>query len=219
MSQRRQIRTSAVEEITTSDRAVIECVRYIFSREGSKIPIKRAEILKYLQSTCETSTNQISSIMVEANKVLKTVYGYKLVQVEAKTGVQYIVVLDEECQSLSSSVIDPQQRRILIACLIHIFMSGCPVKEDDMWKFLSESGLLEENDYSGRKSFISTATKQMYLLYTKVGDGELARNIFEWGKRATEEVPKNFLLNKMAEALGKTPDHWYEQYKEATEGT
>ncbi|KPJ10582.1 MAGE-like protein 2 [Papilio machaon] len=157
--------------------------------------------------------------MVEANKVLKTVYGYKLVQVEAKNGVQYIVVLDEECQSLSSSVIDPQQRRMLIACLIHIFMSGGPVKEDDMWKFLSESGLLEENDYAGRKSFISTTTKQMYLLYTKVGDGELARNIFEWGKRATEELPKIFLLNKLAEALGKTPDHWYEQYKEATEGT
>ncbi|XP_014364449.2 non-structural maintenance of chromosomes element 3 homolog [Papilio machaon] len=219
MSQRRHIRTSAVEDTTTLDRAVTECVRYIFSREGSKIPIKRAEILKYLQNACETTSNQISSVMVEANKVLKTVYGYKLVQVEAKNGVQYIVVLDEECQSLSSSVIDPQQRRILIACLIHIFMSGGPVKEDDMWKFLSESGLIEENDYAGRKSFISTTTKQMYLLYTKVGDGELARNIFEWGKRATEELPKIFLLNKLAEALGKTPDHWYEQYKEATEGT
>lgn len=73
MSQRRQIRRNTVEDTTTLDRAAVECVRYVFSREGSKLPIKRTEILKYLQNVCETPSNQINSVMVEANKVLKSV--------------------------------------------------------------------------------------------------------------------------------------------------
>ncbi|XP_068617932.1 non-structural maintenance of chromosomes element 3 homolog [Battus philenor] len=218
MSQRRQNRTVG-EDISVAENAIKECVRYIFYREGSKIPIKRSEILKHLQNVCETPSNQVNTVIAEANKVLKTVYGYKLVQVDGKSGVQYIVVLNKESQSLPSACTDPEQRRLLVAVLIHIYMSGGPVKEDDMWKFLAEAGLLEETDYAGRKALISTMTKQMYLLYTKVGDGELARNVFEWGQRAIEEVPKIFLLNKLAQAFNKDPDYWCEQYKEATNGT
>lgn len=62
-------------------------------------------------------------------------YGYKLVQVKVKDAVQYIVVLDEECNSPQSSVIDPQQRRILVAALTHIYMSGGPVKEGCLTSF------------------------------------------------------------------------------------
>ncbi|CAK1587234.1 unnamed protein product [Parnassius mnemosyne] len=219
MSQKRQSKNNESINNTDLKSAVKECVRYIFCREGSKIPIKRAEILKHIQSVCETPSNQVNNVIVEANNVLKTVYGYKLIQVDAKSGVQYIVVLNDECNSLHSSVSDPQQRRLLNAALTHIYMSGGTVKEDDMWKFLTEAGLLEENDYAGRKLLMNTMTRQMYLQYNKVGDGELARNVFEWGQRAIEEAPKMYLLKKMAEAFDKSPGHWCEQYKEATEGT
>lgn len=57
------------------------------------------------------------------------VYGYKLVQVDAQSGVPYIVVLTEECESLPSPVTDVQHRTILIAALMHIFMTGAPIKE------------------------------------------------------------------------------------------
>ncbi|CAH2044177.1 unnamed protein product, partial [Iphiclides podalirius] len=60
------------------------------------------------------------------------VYGYKLIQLKGKDGIQYMVVLDEECQSLPSNVVDSQQRRLLVAALTHIYMSGGPVKEDDI---------------------------------------------------------------------------------------
>lgn len=53
--------------------AIEECVRYIFYREGSKIPIKRAEIIKHLASTCQTSPNQVNTFISEANKLLKKV--------------------------------------------------------------------------------------------------------------------------------------------------
>uniref|UniRef100_A0A2A4K7V2 MAGE domain-containing protein n=1 Tax=Heliothis virescens TaxID=7102 RepID=A0A2A4K7V2_HELVI len=227
MSQRRTKRstqaeqdrsTSAEPDISDLEESIKECVRYIICREGSKIPIKRAEIIKHLNTTCQTPSNMVKTILVEADKIIKRVYGYKLIQVEAKSGIQYIVVLTQECDSLPSSAIDGHHRKLLIAALMHIFMSGAAVKEEEMWKFLMEAGLLEENDHAGRKLMTTTFTRQMYLQYRKVGEGDLARNVFLWGQRAVEEVPKLFLLGKMAEAFDKTPDHWCEQYKEATEG-
>ncbi|XP_026754710.2 non-structural maintenance of chromosomes element 3 homolog [Galleria mellonella] len=216
MSQRRVNRSNTEEVEENIESAINECVRYIVIREGSKIPIKRAEIAKHLNSTCQTPSNQVNSVIIEANKVLKRVYGYKLIQVESKSGIQYIVVLNEEGNSQSSCIPDPLQRKMLIAALTHIYMTGGPVKEEEMWKFLSEAGLMEENDHTARKVLTNTFTRQMYLQYSKVGEGEIARNVFEWGQRAEEEVPKMFILNKMAEAFGKEPNHWHEQYREAT---
>ncbi|KAJ2940401.1 hypothetical protein O0L34_g80 [Tuta absoluta] len=130
MSQRRANRSSAVEEDDGSlDTAVNECVRFVLCREGSKIPFKRAEIGKHLHATCETSLGDVNRVVTKANKILKEVYGYKLVQVTSKAGFQMILVLDEECESLPASVTDANQRRMLIAALTHIFMTGGPVKE------------------------------------------------------------------------------------------
>ncbi|VVC88625.1 unnamed protein product [Leptidea sinapis] len=186
-------------EARTQD-AVKECVRYIICREGSKIPIKRIEIIKHLQNTYQTSTNHINTVILEADKLLKKIYGIKLVQVESKSGIQYIAVLEEPCEkSLLSLATDASQRKILSAMLTHIFMSGAPVKEDDMWSFLSEADLIQENDYAGRKILTHIFTKQMYLKYTKVGEGDLSKYTFEWGQRAIEEVPRMFLLKKFAE--------------------
>lgn len=173
--------------------------------------------MKHLSTTCQTATNVVNTVIIEADKIIRRVYGCKLVQVDSKSGQQYILVLTEECESLPSPIIDVHHRKILVATLTHIFMSGAPVKEEELWKFLAEAGLLEENDHAGRKLLTNTFTKQMYLQYTKDGEGDLARNIFQWGQRAVEEVPKIFILGKMAEAFGKTPSHWSEQFKEANE--
>jgi uncharacterized Rmd1/YagE family protein len=79
MSQRRN-RTinSSNDEVDTEahtdpglKNAVQECVRYLFCRERSKIPIKRTEILKHLLNTCQTPANQVNNVIVEANRVLK----------------------------------------------------------------------------------------------------------------------------------------------------
>ncbi|XP_075980384.1 non-structural maintenance of chromosomes element 3 homolog [Anticarsia gemmatalis] len=221
MSQRRANRSRGgdTDDVAGLEDSIKECVRFILCKEGSKIPIKRGEILKHLSTVCQTATNLVNIVIIEANKVLKNVYGYKLVQVEAKSGIQYIVVLNEECESLLSTVTEEHHRKLLVAALMHIFMSGAPVKEEEMWKFLAEAGLLEESDNVSRKLLTITFTRQMYLQYSKVGEGDLARFVFQWGQRAVEEVPKLFLLNKMGEAFEKSPDHWCEQYKEATEET
>ncbi|KAG6447480.1 non-structural maintenance of chromosomes element 3 homolog [Manduca sexta] len=219
MSKRKSNKSIADVDVPDLKEAVIECVRFIVCREGSKIPIKRAEVVKHLETTCSTPSNLVNKVVLEANNTLKRVYGYKLIQIEKKSDPKYIIVLDEDCESLDSSTLDQDQRRLLISALLHIFMSGGPVKEDDMWMFLSEAGVLDENDYAGRKIMTKTFTRQMYLTYTKVGDGDMARTVFDWGQRATEELPKMYLLKKMAEAFEKSPDHWCEQYKAATEET
>ncbi|CAB3234387.1 unnamed protein product [Arctia plantaginis] len=208
-------------DISELEPAIKECVRYILCREGGKIPIKRGDINKHLNTVCQTPQNQVSAIIVEANKVLKKVYGYELLEVAANAGKQYIVILSQECKSILPPIIDEHQRKLLIAALMHIFMSGAPVKEEDMYKFLTDAGLLEENDHASRKLLTTTFTRQMYLEYSKVKvtESNVTRCEFTWGQRAEHEVSKLFLLNKMAEAFGKTPDHWCEQYKEATRET
>lgn len=39
---------------------------------------------------------------------------------------------------------------------------------EDMYKFLTEAGLLEDNDLASRKLLTTTFTRQMYLQYSKV---------------------------------------------------
>lgn len=196
--------------------AAKECVRYIVCREGSKIPIKRSDIIKNIASAADVPSNQINTVVTQANKLLKKVYGYRLLQVDSKGGVQFIVVLDKPCESVQSGAVDPKQHTMLIAALTHIHMSGGSVKEDDMWKFLETAGLLNENDHAGRKVLTQQFTKQLYLTYTKVGDADYSRFIFEWGQRATEELPKLYLMEKLGEAFNRSPDYWCEQYKAAS---
>ncbi|XP_026495717.2 non-structural maintenance of chromosomes element 3 homolog [Vanessa tameamea] len=200
-------------ENQSSNLAVNECVRYILCQEGSKIPIKHCDIRKHLEDNFGAPRNLIKNIITNANNILKNVYGYKLVQVDAKQS-QYIVVLNKPCtKSMLSTYNNPQHRKLLIAALTHIYMTGAPVKEDDMWKFLTEAQLMKEFDVEKKKLLIKTFTRQMYLKYIK---GRNDTFFFEWGQRAEEEIPKIFLLSKMSEAFNVGPDYWAEQYIQAT---
>ncbi|CAG9129551.1 unnamed protein product [Plutella xylostella] len=219
MSQPRSRASRAAEEADADPdlgEAINECARFLICREGSKIPIKRAEIQKFLAPNFQIPSNRINVVISEANKLIRKVYGCKLVQVEAKSGVQFIVVLAEEAESLPDTSSDPVLHRMLVAALTHLFMSGGRVTEEAMWDFLDEAGLMEEADHAGRKDFITTFTKQLYLSYFKVGEGDLTRHVFEWGQRAIEEVPPIHLLTKMSQAFEREPVYWREQHTAAT---
>lgn len=73
MSQRKSNRSTPEESNPNLEDHIKECVRFIVCREGSKIPIKRAEIVKHLANTCQTSPNQVNAVIIEANKTLKRV--------------------------------------------------------------------------------------------------------------------------------------------------
>nr|XP_004924419.1 non-structural maintenance of chromosomes element 3 homolog [Bombyx mori]XP_012544317.1 non-structural maintenance of chromosomes element 3 homolog [Bombyx mori]XP_037877068.1 non-structural maintenance of chromosomes element 3 homolog [Bombyx mori]XP_037877080.1 non-structural maintenance of chromosomes element 3 homolog [Bombyx mori] len=203
-------RQSQTESTRLFDNSVRQCVRYVFCREADKIPIKRSEILEQIAPEYRKKSK---NVLVEVEKELKRVYGYKLVEIKDKDKILYIVVLDEACESPPSRTTDLLQKRILSGALTHIFMSGRPVKEDDMWSFLDKSGLLAEDNISGRKLLTQQFTKQLYLSYSKMGEGELARYTFDWGPRANHELPKKFILQKVAVAFGTDPACWSEQYK------
>ncbi|CAH2211405.1 jg3498, partial [Pararge aegeria aegeria] len=49
------------------------------------------------------------------------------------------------------------------------------------------------------------------------GPDEQQRFEFCWGQRAEEEIPKEFILNKMAQAFDKEPNYWREQFKSTQE--
>lgn len=48
------------------------------------------------------------------------------------------------------------------------FLSSELDTKDDMWKFLAEAYVLEENDYNQRKIVTNVFTKQLYLNHYKV---------------------------------------------------
>ncbi|XP_072944940.1 non-structural maintenance of chromosomes element 3 homolog [Epargyreus clarus] len=194
---------------------VIACVRYILCREGSKLPIPRVDIANHLKSTCDTPKNDVNNVIAAADKHLRNVYGYKLETVDTKT-VQYILVLLEPCDSPISPLMDVHEQRLLNVALAHIFMSGGSVKDEDMWTFLIKAKLMNENDGAVIKLFTKKFTSQLYISAVTEGEGELAKKKFIWGPRANKETSKMFILNKIAEALNKTPDHWCEQHKIAT---
>ncbi|CAG9564478.1 unnamed protein product [Danaus chrysippus] len=195
--------------VSCSKEAVYGCVRYILCREGSKIPIKRSDIINHISETCKVTKQNASHVFIAAQNELKRVYGYKVVELKLKDAIQCIVVLDKPEKSLLSSSTNPYHRRLLIVVLTHIFMSSGPVAE-------AEAYVLVENDHKQRKIVTNVFTKQLYLTHYKEGEGELARFVFDWGPRAHIEVPKMFLLNKVANALEKDPQHWSEQYKIAS---
>ncbi|XP_045774999.1 non-structural maintenance of chromosomes element 3 homolog isoform X2 [Maniola jurtina] len=218
MSQRRTINRSQSENSCPAE-AVNECVKFLVCREGSKKPIRQADIEKHLTDVLQTPVNK-KLVIENANKVLKHVYGYKLVQLKGK-GIQYIMVLSDTlpstCEHLLSTYSEPSHRKLLIAALTHIFMSGGTIKDTDMWNFLDKTKLLQEHDMEGRKILTHTFTKQLYLEYNKVGTNEHPRFEFSWGQRADEELPKEFILNKMAQAFDKEPSYWREQFKSTQE--
>lgn len=47
----------------------------------------------------------------------------------ASTGKQYIVILNQECESILPPIVDEHHRKLLIAALMHIYMSRAPVRE------------------------------------------------------------------------------------------
>ncbi|XP_039756273.1 MAGE-like protein 2 [Pararge aegeria] len=199
--------------------AVNQCVKFLVCREGSKIPIKNADIENFITSVIQTPVDK-KLVIEKANKVLKSVYGYKLVKLKSK-GIQYIVVMNDKLPStfevLHSSYTEPNHRKILIGALTHIFMSGGTVKDSDMWNFLDKAKLLDIKDLQGRKILTQTLRKQLYLELNKFGPDEQQRFEFCWGQRAEEEIPKEFILNKMAQAFDKEPNYWREQFKSTQE--
>lgn len=79
MSQRRSTRAAVPaalieeEEDNSLEEAVNECARYILCREASKIPIKRANIIKHLATVCQTPSGDVSRVISRTNKLLEKV--------------------------------------------------------------------------------------------------------------------------------------------------
>lgn len=74
MSQRRSNRSrEEPEDLSHLEDSIKECVRFMLCREGSKVPIKRSEVNKHLSTVCQTASNQINTVIIEASKVLKRV--------------------------------------------------------------------------------------------------------------------------------------------------
>lgn len=187
---------------------------YILCRDARKVPIDRSDLRLHLKNyfSEKLTPSDLTNIISQANEILNEVYGYKLVTV-GQNNDKYIVTLNKpEKNAILSTFINPQHRKLLIASLTHIYMTAQPVPSDDMWWFLTTAQLMtSENENEVKKLLKRTFTQELYIHYNKNDDK------FDWGQRAEEEIPKMFLLQKMAQAFDKEPSYWTEQYRKAME--
>ncbi|XP_045451145.1 non-structural maintenance of chromosomes element 3 homolog [Melitaea cinxia] len=193
---------------------VNECVKYIICRDARKVPIDRSDIRLHLKHYFyeKLTPNDLRNIISKADEILNKVYGYKLVPVGPNNDKYIVTLKKDEKNAILSTYINPQHRKLLIATLTHIFMTAQPVPSDDMWWFLTTAQLMtRENENEVKKLLMRTFTQELYINYNKNDDK------FEWGQRAKKEIPKIFLLEKMAQAFDKEPSHWTEQYRKAME--
>lgn len=80
-----------------------------------------------------------------------------------KSGIQYIVVLDEPCNSLVSTALDSRQRKLLVAALTHVYMSNGPVKEGKNNVHISDLPLLNQSGVICSVKYISGQIEQQII--------------------------------------------------------
>ncbi|XP_077284947.1 non-structural maintenance of chromosomes element 3 homolog [Arctopsyche grandis] len=192
------------------------CCRFLLTQASSRIPIKRTDIASHLHALDKTlSSSAITEIIRLAAKRLRKVYRLKLHKISSKSNTQYILIYDDTSNAEPLPTVIEENKTLLIVALAHIFMSGGSVKEDDMWRFLEKAGVIKSETHYQRKILTQEFTKELYLNYNKVNDSGITRYIFEWGERATVEMPKLDLLKSITQAFDRPQDYWFEQFKTA----
>lgn len=201
---------------------IIDTVVFIISQDHSKHPIKRQDIVK---NCLKEYGKSFKMIMDEAKSIFKKVYGMDLVELELSTNnKQYMLInslkMSNHVENLMLSEEAEAQQILLLLILSNIFMSGGVVREDQMWKFLTDLDILgsrKVHEYFGdvRKLVTVEFVRQMYIEYSRIPDSDPPKFQFRWGQRAEAEI-SHFELLKFVTKLYGSDDMkmWTTQYKD-----
>ncbi|KDR24548.1 non-structural maintenance of chromosomes element 3 homolog isoform X2 [Zootermopsis nevadensis] len=198
-----------------------DTVRYILSHDNTKYAIKRQDIVKDVLKTYGGSSKYIID---GATRVLKEIFGMKLVAVEQNSNVKHYMLINNEKFSTDARYMKwpkevESQQVLLMLTLSLIFMKGGVESEEDMLSFLSNLGIMSKNrshEYFGDvwKLLTGEFVRQMYLEHVRIPELDPPKFEFRWGRRAEEEVSRRSLLEFVSLVYGTDPKNWTTQYQE-----
>lgn len=209
----------SLEKLTPEqiDQKVSEVVQFILIKDQKKFPIKRADIAK---NVVKEYKNIYPEILSRTSRILKQVFGLKLVEIDVKNHV-YIVInrlehLEGDCMKVEGST---AKMGLLMVILSLIFMKGNSAKESMIWEVLKKLRIdpsERHQDLGDVKKLITDEfVRQKYLEYNRVPHTDPPEYEFLWGPRAFHETSKTKVLNFVATIQNKDPKSWTAQYKEA----
>ncbi|XP_059912243.1 necdin-like 2 [Gadus macrocephalus] len=207
-----------MEKLTKAqiDEKTTELVQYILMKDQKKIPVKRADIVK---NVLKEYKNVFQEIMNRAQQRFEQVFGFKLVEIDAKNHV-YILINKLEPAEGSEMISGNPKTGLLFVILSLVYMKGGVVPEGLVWNTLKKMkvDLGERHPEFGdvKKLVTDEFVRQRYLEYTKVPHTEPVKYVFTWGQRAEVEVSKIKILEFLGELHSQDPQHWSQQYKDAS---
>ncbi|KAM3871202.1 non-structural maintenance of chromosomes element 3 homolog [Diretmus argenteus] len=188
-----------------------EVVQYFVIKEQKKVPVRRADIVKYV-------VKEYKNVYTE---IMKRVFGLKLVEYDTKNHIYMLInKLDTvEGAPFGISSKDPKMT-LLFAILGIVFMKGGAVKENLIWKQLKKLGIdpgEKHEEFGNVKKLVTDEfVRQRYLEYVRIPHTDPFEYEFHWGQRAELEVSKVKILEFMGQMFDQDPRVWTQQYKEAT---
>ncbi|XP_032687820.1 non-structural maintenance of chromosomes element 3 homolog [Odontomachus brunneus] len=215
-SQRSQLQKSQSQIMQKQEnmQTVSGVIKYLFMAGRNKQPISRAHIFK----NTLLNPKDYQLIMAEVEAQLSKVFGYKLLIVE---GNKYIMVneISNELPHLNSKKSSSTQT-LLFLVLVHIFMLGESCKEDLLWDFLCNLGIITRDDYTHEyfgdvKQLVTVDfVNQRYLEKIIIDKDDPTKLEYKWGSRALHEITFRSALEFVANVYGASSlNKWKLQYK------
>jgi len=212
-------------ESVNLDEQVNNLVRYFIIRAPNHSTFKRQELKK---NVLPKSGQNFQEILNRAVNILREVYGYNVLVVDAKqnSAKSYVVSnilphVSDPTEVLGPDELPDDVNSILtMLILAHIFMSDDSVNENSLYNFLQSLGIDVERRhkiFGSVKEHITTLKNKKYI---NMETDPLSKKIsFSWGDRAEREISKHEMLKFVCKMYKPTmmPSSWISQYKAAND--
>lgn len=191
----------------------------------SKVPFRKIDMANMVDMKAKMPQQLIDG----ARRHLKSVFGFKLIQVDG-VETHYIIVRDKSRPLLTKRQTSTGLHdAILVLVLAVIFMTdenGCPV--DKIKEFLMLINLEDDDEiWTGSDNvklkdlLTRTWVKQLYL--EKFDNEDILTKKIEttigWGFRARQEFVPMDILKLVSDIMATEPEAWREQHARAFDGT
>ncbi|KAE8753184.1 hypothetical protein FOCC_FOCC000107 [Frankliniella occidentalis] len=218
-SQSQYVGTGEIKELART------AVRYMLMNDFDKVPIKHSDIVRNVTKNISKNTGQVIQL---AGKMLKDVYGIKLVEDHSKNPKQYLLINNMKFQEhIALSPTTQAEMTLLTIILTILFMQtngrwrDCGVEQSKIHGFLQLLDIdpTEIHDHFGDvKKVLELFKTQKYLDVVRIDNTDPPKYEYRWGVRAIEEVCPRETLKFATEIYGRDKiESWAAQYKAVVE--
>ncbi|KAG7278452.1 hypothetical protein CRUP_038747 [Coryphaenoides rupestris] len=203
---------------TQIDEKANELVQYFLVKDQKKLPVRRADIVK---TVLKDYKNVYPEIMRRAALTFEQVFGFKVVEIDAKNQLYILINKLEPAEEVPRDIhLSNPKTGLLFVILSVVFMKGGVVREALVWNTLKkmqvDPGEKHEDFGDVKKLVTDEFVRQRYLEYTKIPHTEPLEHEFRWGQRADAEVSKLKILEFLGQLHNQDPKQWSQQYTKAT---